>query len=60
VAARVDTVGHCSFAGPDRRYGLDFDPAVVAEIAAAGIYVCPALNGHALTLRERLGGALER
>jgi hypothetical protein len=56
----VDTVGHCSFAGPDRRYGLDFDPAVVAEIAAAGIYVCPALNGHALTLRERLGGALER
>jgi predicted amidohydrolase YtcJ len=60
VAAQVDTIEHGSFAGPDRKYGSDFDPAVVDEIAAAGIYVCPALNGHALTLRERLGGALER
>jgi hypothetical protein len=60
VAARVDTIEHCSFAGPDRRYGPDFDPAVVDEIAAAGIYVCPTMNAHALTLRERFGDALEK
>ena len=29
VAARVDTIEHCSFAGPDRKYGSDFNPAVV-------------------------------
>jgi imidazolonepropionase-like amidohydrolase len=60
VAARVDTIEHCSFAGPDRQYGSDFDPAVVDEIAAAGIYVCPTMNVHALMLRERFGGALEK
>lgn len=40
VAAQVDTIEHCSFAGPDRNYGSDFAPGVVDEIAAAGIYVC--------------------
>jgi imidazolonepropionase-like amidohydrolase len=60
VAAQVDTIEHCSFAGPDREYGSDFDPAVVREIAAAGIYVCPTMNVHALTLRERFGDALEK
>jgi hypothetical protein len=45
VAARVDTIEHCSFAGPDRRYGPDFDPAVVEEIAAAG----PALQAGTAT-----------
>jgi imidazolonepropionase-like amidohydrolase len=39
VAAGVDTIEHCSFAGPDRKNGTDFDPAVVDQIAAAGIYV---------------------
>ena len=48
VAAQVDTIEHCSFAGPDRKYGSDFDPAVVDQIAAAGIYVCPTMNVHAL------------
>ena len=32
------------FSGPDRKYGSDFDPAVVEEIAAAGIYVCPTMT----------------
>jgi imidazolonepropionase-like amidohydrolase len=60
VAARVDTIEHCSFAGPDRTYGSDFDPAVVDEIAAAGIYVCPTMNVHALTMRDRFGDALDK
>jgi len=60
VAARVDTIEHCSFAGPDRKYGSDFDPVVVEEIAAAGIYVCPTMNVHALTMRDRFGDALEK
>jgi imidazolonepropionase-like amidohydrolase len=60
VTAQVDTIEHGSFAGPDRQYGSDFDPAVVDEIAAAGIYVCPTMNAHALTLRERIGDALEK
>src|ERR1700690_678281 len=38
----------------------DFDPAVVDEIAAAGIYVCPTMNVHALTLRDRFGDALDK
>ncbi len=60
VAARVDTIEHCSFAGPDRKYGSDFDPSVVEDIAAAGIYVCPTMNVHALTRRELFGDALEK
>jgi imidazolonepropionase-like amidohydrolase len=60
VAARVDTIEHCSFAGPDRKYGSDFDPAVVDEIAAAGIYVCPTMNVHAGTIRDRFGDALDK
>jgi imidazolonepropionase-like amidohydrolase len=60
VAARVDTIEHCSFAGPDRKYGSDFDPAVVDEIAASGIYVCPTMNIHALTMRDRFGDALDK
>ena len=56
----MDTIEHCSFAGPDRKYGSDFDPAVVDEIAAAGINVCPTMNVHALTLSERFGDALEK
>jgi imidazolonepropionase-like amidohydrolase len=60
VAARVDTIEHCSFAGPDRQYGSDFDPALADDIAAAGIYVCPTMNVHAQTLRDRFGDALEK
>ena len=60
VAAQVDTIEHCSLAGPDRKYGSDSDPAVVDEIAAAGIYVCPTMNAHALAWRERFGDALEK
>ena len=47
-------------AGPDRKYGSDSAPAVVDEIAAAGIYVCPTMNAHALAWRERFGDALEK
>jgi hypothetical protein len=54
------TIEHCSFARPDRGEGSDFGPAVVEEIAAAGIYVCPTMNVHAFTLRKRSGDALER
>ncbi len=60
VAARVDTIEHCSFAGPDRKYGSDVEPSVVEDIAAAGIYVCPTMNVHALTRRELFGDALEK
>ena len=60
VDAGVDTIEHCSFAGADRKYGSDFDPAVVEELAAAGIYVCPTMNVHALTMRDRFGDALEK
>jgi len=28
----------------------DFDPAAVDEVAAAGIYLCPAMNVHALNV----------
>jgi hypothetical protein len=56
----ADTIEHCSFAGPDRKEGSDFGPALVEEIAAAGIYVCPTMNVHAFTLRKRSGGALEK
>jgi imidazolonepropionase-like amidohydrolase len=34
--------------------------AVVEQIAAAGIYVCPTMNVHALTLRDRFGDALDK
>ena len=47
------------FAGPDRKYGSDFDASVVENIAA-GIFVCPTVNVHALTMRERFGDALEK
>ena len=57
VAARVDTIEQRSFAGPDRKYGPGLDPAVVDEIAAAGIYVCPTMNVHALTTRDRFADA---
>lgn len=60
VAAQADTVEHCSFAGPDRNYGSDFYPAVVDQIAEAGIYLRPTMNAHALALRERFGDALEK
>jgi imidazolonepropionase-like amidohydrolase len=33
---------------------------VVEEIAVAGIYVYPTMNVHALTMRDRLGDALDR
>jgi imidazolonepropionase-like amidohydrolase len=33
---------------------------VVDEIAAAGIYVCPTMNVHALTMRDRFGDALDK
>jgi hypothetical protein len=33
---------------------------VVDEIAAAGIYVCPTMNVHALTMRDRSGDALDK
>ena len=60
VAARGDTIEHCSFAGQDGRYGSDFDPGLADEIAAAGIYVYPTMNVHALTMRDRFGDALEK
>jgi hypothetical protein len=43
-----------------RNDGPEFDPAVVDEIAEAGIYACPTMNVHALASRERFGDALEK
>jgi hypothetical protein len=36
--------------GPHCPPAPDFDPAVVDEVAAAGIYVCPTMNVHALNV----------
>ena len=55
VAAGVDTIEHCSFAGPDGRPGSGYDPALAGRIAAAGIYVCPTVNVRAPCVRERFG-----
>ncbi len=59
VAARVDTIEHCSFVGEDGIFGSDFDPGLAAAIAAAGIFVCPTINVHAAMFRERYGPVLE-
>ncbi len=59
VAAGVDTIEHCSFAGPDGEFGSDFDPALAEEIAVAGIFVCPTINVTAPIMRERHGPVLE-
>ena len=59
VAAGVDTIEHCSFAGPDGEFGSDFDPALAEEIAVAGIFVCPTINVTAPVMRERHGPVLE-
>ena len=45
--------------GPREAPAPDFDPAVVDEIDAAGIYV-RSMNVHALMSRERFGEALEK
>lgn len=60
MTARVDTIEHCSFTGPDRKYGPDFDPSVVGDVAAAGMNVGPTMNVHALTMREPFAEALEK
>ena len=69
VEAGVDTLEHCSFAGPD---GLDFDDEVARAIAAKGIRVSPtvfvslarALAGaddpQSVLLRDRVGSFRER
>jgi imidazolonepropionase-like amidohydrolase len=59
VAARADTIEHCSFAGPDGIFGSAFDPVLADEIAAAGIFVCPTINVQAPIMRERYGPVLE-
>ena len=56
VAAGVDTIEHCSFAG--REFGSDFDPALAEEIAVAVILSAPRQRDRAL-MRERHGPVLE-
>ena len=41
----VRTIEHCSFAGRDG-FGVDYDPAVVSEIAAQAAWVSPTINGN--------------
>jgi imidazolonepropionase-like amidohydrolase len=41
VAARVDMIEHCSFSTPG---GMELDPALIAEIAVAGIIVSPTVS----------------
>lgn len=50
VEAGVDTLEHCTFAGPD---GADFDERLVEQIAARGIAVSPTL---AFSMRNLLAG----
>jgi imidazolonepropionase-like amidohydrolase len=55
VAARVDTIEHCSFTGLDGRPGSAFDPAVADAMAEAGIYACPTMNVRTLEMHEQIG-----
>jgi imidazolonepropionase-like amidohydrolase len=57
VAARVDTIEHCSFSGLDGQYGAAFDPAVADEMAETGIYACPTMNIRTLQRHEEVGAA---
>lgn len=41
VAARVNTIEHCSFMVRD---GVEYEPEVAEQVAEAGIYVCPTLS----------------
>jgi imidazolonepropionase-like amidohydrolase len=41
VAAGADCIEHCSFSAPN---GIDFDPALVAEMAAKGVAVSPTVS----------------
>jgi imidazolonepropionase-like amidohydrolase len=47
VAAGVDTIEHCSWAG---RAGVDYDEDVVGAIVEKGIFVCPTTNARTLQL----------
>jgi imidazolonepropionase-like amidohydrolase len=55
VAARVDTIEHCSFTGLDGKPGSAFDPEVAEAMAEAGIYACPTMNVRTLAMHEQIG-----
>jgi imidazolonepropionase-like amidohydrolase len=57
VAARVDSIEHCSFSGLDGKYGAAFDPAVADEMAAQGIYAGPTMNIRTLQMHAQVGAA---
>jgi imidazolonepropionase-like amidohydrolase len=57
VAARVDTIEHCSFSGLDGQYGAAFDPAVADEMAVTGIYADPTMNVRTVQMHEQVGAA---
>jgi imidazolonepropionase-like amidohydrolase len=57
VAARVDTIEHCSFSGLDGQYGAAFDPALADEMAQAGIYADPTMNIRTVQRHEEVGAA---
>ena len=57
VAAGVDSIEHCSFAGLDGQYGAGFDPAVADQMAEAGIYAGPTMNIRTLERFEQFGAA---
>lgn len=55
VAARVDTIEHCSFMIPEPP-GLKYEPDVAEQIAARGIYVVPTTStGYRLLEKVRRG-----
>lgn len=47
IAARVDTIEHCTFMTTE---GVEYEPAMAEEIAEAGIYVVPTLS-YSMTRR---------
>lgn len=57
VAAGVDSIEHCSFAGLDGQYGAGFDPVVADQMAEAGIYAGPTMNIRTLERFEEFGAA---
>ncbi len=59
VAARVDTIEHCSFMTPEPP-GLKYEPDVVEQIAARGIYVVPTTSTGYRLLEKVMRGELPK
>lgn len=58
VTARVDTIEHCSFAGPEGLLGrVDLDARLLDAIADSETLVCPTVSGVIWHMASRAGDA---